>query len=985
MMKFVMPFMLNSSLARNISPLIALLCFGMMTCPQPAAAQNTTTQNTTAQSSAAGVTTTPISRSPWQIQWQGARGATLSYDGIPLIRQSSLYVVKPGWTGLLFDGRNQKYELTRGRGEHPILSVTGDNESFHAEYRFEALDARRFRLHFKGELKRDVPAAIEYSAGYFNANPLANRPFRAVTKDGTKSGTIAAYPATSDQYANDVAPHFRSLEFDSRIGRLSIEARSQSRVIFFDARREAQEWARPAPIFWCGWLAGMQPLTFGQPVEMELTITLDALPVPPRPQLVVRPILRPIPNAQSSRERPIQIIPRPQRLQAAPLPPFQLNAKTRILILAPRGEIRLTRAVQKLLREERRLTTPAPRVRHHDQAWARIEIGRPALRTSADRHKVLWWSHKEGYFLRATPGGIEITSPSAQGAFYGLQTLAQLLEPHQSGALCPAVTIEDWPSLPFRGVHWFPSASGAGFHKKMIERVLSRHKINACVIQSEAARWDTNPKMAAPNSISKDDLRALVQVCRENFIEPIPLINVPGHAEWMFRNGQNLDLAEDPQTPYAYSVNNPKSLLFVQQVLDEAIEVFQPKYLHLGHDEVTMHGRFPNPENPFYESGKSAGDLVIENLRHLHGWLKERGVQTMIWGDMLIAPEEGVDAAHAPSTEEAKRRRALVPRDVIITDWHYGSNESYPSLELFKSAGLSTIAATWHTPLNIHFFTRAAKASGARGVLQTTWAGYFPDESTLNSEARQFAAFILAGDYAWSTRQEMPPALPYDAISEWPRALNARTETIPERGGAPVDLSPAAHVNAEDWLGLGPDWDLSAFFTAPTMHFQTKAATSSALPARRYGDVLFNIADNRFVVLASPQARSLAPAGALNQLTIETDRTAREIAVLHAGLWHVARNTCIARLLVDYNDGTQSTWELVQGRNTSAWNADANAPEAQRGWMAPPTPRTPRDVPFVLRVTRWQNPHPEKPIARLRFQAVSPETAWTLGGLTLLN
>ncbi len=948
----------NLSTGKFVCRLI-FFCLGLSIFTQPARAQKSMVAST-------------LSNSPWQIQWEGPTGLTLSYDGVPLIRQSSLYVVKPGWTGLLFDGRRQKYETTRDKGEQPKLTVSGDNEFFRAQYRFEVLDARRFRLHFRGELKSDVPASIEYAAGYFNANLLANRPFRASTEEGAQSGIVPTYPVTGEQLANDLAPNFRTLEFDSRIGKLSVETRSETRILFFDARREAQSWARPAPIFWCGWLAGMQPLKFGQPVELEMLLTIDPLPLAPGEQAAARPQLRRVPDAQSARKRPLQIIPRPQKLQISPDAPFQLKRDTRVSITVPRGETRLTRAAQKLLREEWHLTAIVPRVREHADSWARIEIGQPSLHPFADRDKELWWRHKEGYFLRTTRSGIEIMAPSPQGAFYGLQTLAQLLGADKGGALCRAVTIEDWPSLSFRGAHWFPSASGVPFHKKMIERILARTKFNACVIQCEAARWDTNPKMAAPNSISKSDLRELVELCRENFIEPIPLINMPGHAEWMFRNKQNLDLAEDPQTPYAYAVNNPKSLVFAQQIMGEALEVFQPKYFHLGHDEVTMRGRFPNPENPFYQADKSAGDLVLENLNRLHAWLQKRGVQTMIWGDMLLAKEEGVDAANAPDSAEARRRRALVPRDVIVTDWHYGSNQEYPSLDIFKKAGLQTIAATWSTPLNIRFFTRAAVNNGARGVLQTTWAGYFPDQSTLKSEASQFAAFILAGDYAWSNRNELPSALPYDPISEWPRAVNDTPLTLSERSGALVDLSMAARVEAHDWLQLGSHWDLSDFF-------------NNSLPgSHRYDDVLFDVSQNRLIVLASPSARDLAPAGALQQFTIETKREVREIAFLNAGLWPAAPGTLIARMLVDYNDGTQSTLDLTQNLNTSVWQADAGAPEARRGWTALPDTAA-HDVPFALRVTRWKNPHPTKTIARLRFEAVSPETGWVLAGLTLID
>jgi hexosaminidase len=113
----------------------------------------------------------------------------------------------------------------------------------------------------------------------------------------------------------------------------------------------------------------------------------------------------------------------------------------------------------------------------------------------------------------------------------------------------------------FRGVHWFPSASGVPMDLRLINQVFGALKFNRSVIQCEAARWDTHPEIAAPNSISKPDLRRLVEACRDCCLEPIPLLNVPSHAEWVFRNDSNLDIAEDPQTPYAYCVSGRKRLI----------------------------------------------------------------------------------------------------------------------------------------------------------------------------------------------------------------------------------------------------------------------------------------------------------------------------------------------------------------------------------------------------------------------------------------
>jgi hypothetical protein len=390
-----------------------------------------------------------------------------------------------------------------------------------------------------------------------------------------------------------------------------------------------------------------------------------------------------------------------------------------------------------------------------------------------------WMKNPEGYRLNVNASGAEIAAPTAQGAFYGIQTLAQLLTRTGGAVSCPCVTVEDWPSLAFRGAHWFPSASGVPFHRKLIGRIMARYKMNFAVIQCEAARWDTDPGIAAPNSISKADLRGLVRLCRENFIEPVPLVNCPGHAEWMFRNGRHLDLAEDPQTPYAYCVDHPGSRKLIKSVIGEALEVFHPAYFHLGHDEVTLKGRFPRPDCP--RCGKqSVTGLMLKNYRRLDGWLRKRKVRTIIWGDMLLE-REGPPSDHAASGAEARARRAALPRGALVADWHYNARGGFPSLELLQKDGLDPIACTWYQPMNIFRFALAAKKAGARGLLQTTWAGFFPDETTLRGqEARQFSAFVLAAEYAWSGRPEPPRDLPYDPAVEFRRAYSG-----PSRAAAP--------------------------------------------------------------------------------------------------------------------------------------------------------------------------------------------------------
>ncbi len=897
---------------------------------------------------------------PWEAEFTAGNGLTLQHRGIPLIRQSTLHVVRPGWTGLLFSQPQVAHRQEPSGGDDGAFTVTGENSDFRAVHRFAALDDRRFRLEFTGELLRDTPADIEFAIGYFNANLLAGRPFRAETADGPVEGRVPDFPAGTDQIGNDLVPGFQWIEFDTVIGQLKIEIDAGGeRVLFFDARRDPQGWARRAPVFWCGIGVPSRGLAFGKPVRVEMLITLDPAPLGEREEsATVAASWRNAPAALSPRDRPIQVIPTPKSQNLHPRATHRLRDGAVWSVSGPERDSRLYDAMARMLdgagvearqREGEATETVVIRI---DRRRARPSFTPPNGETPE------WLDHPEGYRLTVTRGAIEIAASTSRGAYYGLQTLTQLLRPGRTGMVVPQGSIEDWPTLSFRGAHWFPSASGVPFHEKLTERIFSRHKLNHAVIQCEAAVWESQPEIAAPNSIGKPALEGLVKWNRSLFIEPIPLINIPGHAEWLFRNGQNLDFAEDPETPYAYCVHHPRAEKVVTAILEEAIDLFRPSIFHLGHDEVTMRGRFPHPDCPRCQ-GETATSLVSAHIQRKHAWLAERGLGMMIWGDMMLAPEEiPYTAAFAPNAEEAALRRAALPRDVMITDWHYDAGEDYPSLDLFQKRGHPVIASTWHNPLNIRNFAQAAIQADAKGLLQTTWAGYFPDESVLRDGLHQFSAFLLAAEYAWSGRADPPAALPFDPGTEFVRLWF--DEGVTERRGRLIDLSTAARTPREGWLDLGPGWD---FRDMPTGR-------------QRLGEILFNVPDKLAVV-----GGHFGPEGTWRDIRLPADGKAGEIALLHTAAYGAPAGTVAAQMTVRYRDGSEFVEKLVLGRNAAHWGNDAPSMGSVIGWSV----SSPVDTPVALRVTRVPLPHPDKELAEIHFTPGDPEQAWALAGVTLLE
>lgn len=890
--------------------------------------------------------------SPWKMEFHPYSGLQLAYHNVPVIRKSTLAIVSPGWNPVLYHQPNIPQEveaLENGNGQR----VRGENEIFAAAYHFEALDGNRFRIRFKGELRKDVPALIEYAAGYLNANLIAGAPFRGENTQGPASGRVPVFPTKKGQQANDLLPDFRWLEFDSRIGKLRIEVLAEGeRVMFFDARNDPQPWARFAPVFWSGLGSPARPLRFGEPVQFEMLITIRPRPREKFNQAVRAQLpLRKVPAAYTP-DRPVRIIPTPKDAQIGERA-FPVSPMNRWTIRQPDADPRLHAELISLF--ERFGMTP-PEIREETGDWVEIIAGSP-LRDEIERQSS-WFSNPEGYRLIAATDGIRLTASTAAGAFYGLQTLAQLWRPVGGNVLGYTARIEDWPTMKFRGAHWFPSASGVPFHEKLIDRIMARYKMNSAVIQCEAAIWETHPAIAGPNSIAKEDLRHLVNLARSNFLDPIPLINVPGHASWIFRNDQNLAFAEDRDARYAYCVNHPDSFAFIQDILNEAIEVFRPTWFHLGHDEVTLKGQFPHPDCPRCQ-GETVTDLVLGHMNRMKEWLEDRDIGMMVWGDMMLAREEIDDtAAFAPTVAIARERRARIPEGVAIADWHYYSGKTYPSLRYFHDESLPTIASTWYAANNIYHFSQAALEEGSRGLLQTTWAGFFPDETVLKDALPQFSAFILAAEYAWSGNPAPPAELPFEPGAEFLRSYHGTGDR--ERPGRTVDLSTITRTPREAWHGFGEDWNFEGLGAG----------------VMRAGQVLFDVPE-QFVVLGG----WLTPDTAVQEATIEIGVRAEALALLNAAAFDAPHSAPPAAFTVTYTDGATVTETLLLGTNTHYWTTALPAVSAPVAWEKP----SPIGTAIALRVTRWENPHPRKVIEKITFTRVAEEQAWILAGLTLLG
>ena len=103
----------------------------------------------------------------------------------------------------------------------------------------------------------------------------------------------------------------------------------------------------------------------------------------------------------------------------------------------------------------------------------------------------------EGYLLEVTSDKIIIAGSDDQGAFYGLQSLRQLVDAGD-GKMVQGLKVKDWPSFPFRAIRLYvPGPENIAFFKRFMRDFMSLYKYNKVIIELNCMRLDKHPEVNA--------------------------------------------------------------------------------------------------------------------------------------------------------------------------------------------------------------------------------------------------------------------------------------------------------------------------------------------------------------------------------------------------------------------------------------------------------------------------------------------------------
>src|SRR3984893_7818513 len=150
----------------------------------------------------------------------------------------------------------------------------------------------------------------------------------------------------------------------------------------------------------------------------------------------------------------------------------------------------------------------------------------------------------QGYVIRATDSGVLVAGATAQGLFYGVQTLRQLLRPEGPGGktlAIPALVIRDWPSMEWRGVSDDISRGPVPTldYLELQIRTLAEYKINLVGFNMEHVFDFQTQALVSPRDATKDapkeaaltpaEIKELVEYASKYYITLLPEQQAFGH------------------------------------------------------------------------------------------------------------------------------------------------------------------------------------------------------------------------------------------------------------------------------------------------------------------------------------------------------------------------------------------------------------------------------------------------------------------------
>lgn len=375
----------------------------------------------------------------------------------------------------------------------------------------------------------------------------------------------------------------------------------------------------------------------------------------------------------------------------------------------------------------------------------------------------------EAYRLSVNNKQVTIAASTPAGVFYGIQTLRKSLPVQTTGEAItlPAVTVADAPRFGYRGMmldcarHFFPLS----FVKKFID-ILAMHNMNVFhwhLTEDQGWRLEikSHPELTTKSSMrsgtvighnatvddsiphggfyTQQEAREIVEYARQRHITVIPEIDMPGHMLAALAAYPELGCTGGPyEVGHRWGVykdvlclGKESTYKFVQDVIDEVVEIFPAKYFHIGGDEspTVMWEKCPKCLQKAKDENTDIKHLQQYFTNRVEKYLNSKGKSIIGWDEILegkinqsatIMSWRGVE----PGLKAAKQGHDVImtPSSHVYFD-HYQTKDTKHEPDAI--GGCSPVDKVYsYEPLPD---TLSAEAKNRiKGVQANLWTEYIP-------------------------------------------------------------------------------------------------------------------------------------------------------------------------------------------------------------------------------------------------------------------
>jgi hexosaminidase len=349
-----------------------------------------------------------------------------------------------------------------------------------------------------------------------------------------------------------------------------------------------------------------------------------------------------------------------------------------------------------------------------------IELGRLSEHPVADFTEEM---KPEGYVIATTPEGLAVTGATAEGVFYGAQTVKQLIVGDGANAVLHTATIRDWPAMKYRGLDDDLSRgpiTTLEFQKRLI-RTLAAYKVNIYSPYFEnTQQYGSNPLMAPPDSVTAAEAVELVAYARPYHITIIPEQEAFGHLHHGLTWEQYQPLAETPHGT-VLAPGQPGSIALITQLFGELAALYPGPFLHIGADETVDLG-LGQTEGDVDSQGLA--EVYLDFLQRIAVALQPLHRRLLFWGDIAqdapdllkTLPQSFKDSMIAVAWVYNPEPRGY---DRFLTPFTQAGFETWvaPSVNNFRRVYPNNNYAL----ANIQRFTADGQRLGSTGQLNTIW------------------------------------------------------------------------------------------------------------------------------------------------------------------------------------------------------------------------------------------------------------------------